>query len=349
MKYIFYIAKYYSIPIFKPLVEYLKSTDDKYAFYASNKVIRNFPEEWDKSLILENLKEAGKYKADFVLSPGNYVDFRIPGIKVQIFHGIGVEKPAHYKIRHFFDIYLTSGPVVTEKFLKLKEKNNDYFEVRETGWVKIDYILNYPTKNLKKNLSIPEEKKIILYAPTFSNTMESGSKVVEKIENLVKDDEFWLLKFHEFMDKDIIVHFKEKSLPNIKIVETYDITPYLHAADILISDTSSVVYEFMVLNKPVITINTLSRKDKGIDVTSIDELRPAIDKLKNNSAFLEKNIKKHLSEVNPYLNGKIANRTLDTLSEIKRDYKFPKRNKPWNLIRKWKIIYHNLFRKGYLR
>lgn len=47
-----------------------------------------------------------------VLCPGNFVDFRLPGIKVELFHGIGIEKPSHYKIRRFFDLYLTSGPVV---------------------------------------------------------------------------------------------------------------------------------------------------------------------------------------------------------------------------------------------
>lgn len=348
MKYIFYIAKLYSIPIYKPLVKYLETTNDEFAFYVSDKVKNNFPSEWDNSLILQNLRDAQNYNPDFILSSGNYVDFRIPGVKVQIFHGLGIEKPAHYKIRHFYDVYLTSGPVVTKKFLKLKTENKDYFEVLETGWAKIDYILNYPTENLKEKLEIPNNKKIILYAPTFSNSMESASKVVTKIENLLRDDEFWLLKFHEFSDKKIIALFKKKSIPNVKVVNTYDITPFLKVADIMISDTSSVVYEFMVLNKPVITINTISRKDKGIDVTDIEEIRPAIDKLKLNPTFLNKNIQKHLLEVNPYLDGKIAKRIFDNLQKLSKDA-FPKKNKPFNLLRKIDFVYTSIIRKGYLK
>ena len=349
MKYILYIAKYYSIPIFKPLVEYLKTTKDEYAFYISNKIKIYFLQEWDTSLILENLNEARKYNSDFVLSSGNYVDYRIPGIKVQIFHGIGIEKPSHFKIRHFYDVYLTSGPFVTEKFLKLKKIYKNYFEVRETGWPKIDYILNYDKDTLKEKYDIPKDKKVILYAPTFSNTMESSSKVVFEIENLIKEDELWLLKFHEFTEKKVISHFKDKSNSNIRVVEAFDITPYLHLADIMISDTSSVIYEFMALNKPVITINTLSRKDKGIDVTSVYEIRPAIDKLISNPDFLKENIKKHLSKVNPYLKGDISKRIFKTLEKVKNEYKFPKKNKPWNLYRKFQILYYSIVRKGYFK
>ncbi|PID29646.1 MAG: CDP-glycerol--glycerophosphate glycerophosphotransferase, partial [Candidatus Cloacimonadota bacterium] len=256
MKIVLYIAKKYSIPIFKPLVRFLDSSDHDYMFYLSDKVKKDLPKEWSKSKILENLRSAKKYNSDFVLSSGNFVDFRIPGIKVQIFHGLGVEKPAHFKIRHFFDLYLTSGPFVTEKFMELREDNNRYFEVRETGWLKIDYILGFDKDSYNYNIDIPSDKKIILYAPTFSNKMESASQMIGKIKGLISKDEFWILKFHELMDKEVVAHFKREK--NILVVENYDITPYLHIADIMISDTSSVVYEFMALNKPVITIDTIS-------------------------------------------------------------------------------------------
>ncbi len=349
MKYIFYLAKHYAVPIFKPLVTYLEETGESYRFYTSQKVKDNFPPEWNREFLLQDLKAAKSFSPDFVLSPGNYVDFRIPGIKVQIFHGLGIEKPAHYKIRHFFDLYLTSGPVVTERFLKLRKANKDYFEVRETGWPKIDYILNYPNKAIKEQLSLPEDKKIVLYAPTFSNTMESASHLVTDIEAVISADEFWLFKFHEFMDKEVIEQFKLKALPNVRIVETTDITPYLHAADIMISDTSSVIYEFMALGKPVITINTLARKDKGIDICQVSELKPALQKLKNNPKLLMENISKNLKEVNPYLDGKIAERVFTTLSEIATEQILPKKNKPKYLLRKLKIIQLSLTRKGYLK
>ena len=241
MKYLFYIAKIYSIPIIKPLAAFLKSSEDEFSFFVSQKVLNQFPEEWADHKIFGNVHEAIAYKPDFVITPGNFVDFRIPGLKVQIFHGLGVEKKSHFKIRHFFDIYLTSGPYVTEKFKKLQQQHK-YFFVEETGWPKIDYILNYPSEKLRKKFDLPDDKKIILYAPTFSKKMQSANDLLPIIPEIIQNNEIWLVKFHELMDKEVIKYFKKQNDKSIKIIDTYDITPYLHLADVIISYTSSVIY-----------------------------------------------------------------------------------------------------------
>ncbi|MCD6181706.1 MAG: hypothetical protein J7K89_04920 [Candidatus Cloacimonetes bacterium] len=184
MKCVFYLTKHYAVPILKPLVTHAEKYDIDYRFFASRKIREDFPVEWDANQILADVKEAKAYNPHFVLSPGNYVDFRIPGIKVQNFHGLGIEKPAHYKIRHFYDLYLTSGPVVTSKFLQLRKCYHEYFEVRESGWTQIDYILNYPADDNGTDLELPADKKIILYAPNFSNTMNSVTKRLPMPESL---------------------------------------------------------------------------------------------------------------------------------------------------------------------
>ena len=348
MKFLFYISKKYSIPIIQPLVESLKRTEHEFAYFVSEKVNKNIPDEWKEFLIMNEVEKAINYHPGFVIVPGNFVDPRIPGIKVQIFHGLGVEKRSHYKIRHFFDVYCTSGPFVTERYKKL-QKRYKHFLVRETGWPKIDHILNYPSENMKKRFNIPEDKKIILFAPTHSKKMESATELVSVIPKIIHKNDFWLIKFHELMNKELIADFKNKLRDNAKFLNDYDITPYLHIADVLISDTSSVIYEFMVLDKPVITYKTQSRNDKGINITDPKDLRKAIDRsLKNPDEFKEKRMK-HLEEINPYLDGKISERLINTLLEIKEKDLLPKKKKPLNLFRKLQIIHHKKFRKGYLR
>lgn len=349
MRYILYIAKLYSISIFKPIVQSLEEENHDYAFYVSNNVKKNWLEEWDKRKILNSIKEAKEYNSDIVLCPGNFVDWRIPGLKVEIFHGLGVEKPAHFKIRHFFDVYATSGPYVTERFKKLQAKYKNYFEVIETGWPKVDYVINYDSTNLRAKFDIPDNKKVILYAPTFSNTMESASKTLSSMDNLVADDEIWLLKFHQLMNKDIVEEFKKLGNDKVRVMEINDITPLLYVADIMISDTSSVIYEFMILNKPVITIDTIDLKDKGINVNSVYELRPALELLKKNPAYLQDKIDKYISLINPYTDGKICHNLFNELEKIVLEGNLPKSNKPKNLFRKAQILYHSIVKKGYLR
>jgi CDP-glycerol glycerophosphotransferase (TagB/SpsB family) len=348
MKTLFYIAKKYSIPIIIPLISYMKTRGDNFSLYVSKKVLNHLPEEWKSYKVFQNVDQARKYNSDFVIAPGNFVDFRIPGIKVQIFHGLGIEKASHFKIRHFFDVYLTSGPFVTMKFNALQRKYH-YFLVEETGWPKIDYILNYPSNDLKKSLDLPEEKKIILYSPTFSNKMQSATHLLPVIPEIIRDDEIWLFKFHEFMNKEIIRSFQHYKSDQIRIVDTFDITPYLYVSDVMISDTSSVIYEFMVLDKPVITFKTQSRFDKGIDIQSPSDLRTSIDRSFAMPDEYHVNRIKHLKEINPYLDGDICKRIVETLIDIKLNNRMPKKKKPFNLIRKLQILYHEKYRKGYLK
>ena len=347
MRLLFYIAKQYSVPIILPLTRYCQSQNIEYALLISQKVNDILPDEWKTDKIFFNRKSATSFSPDFVLCPGNFVDFRLPGFKVQLFHGLGVEKESHYKIRHFFDIYCTSGPFVSKRFKKLQDKYK-YFLIEETGWPKIDYILNYNHTGLKNKFGIPGDKKIILYAPTFSQKMESATDLIPNLKNTIKDDEFWILKFHELMDQNIVDQIDEIDSNNIKIINTHDVTPLLHLADVMISDTSSVIYEFMVLDKPVVTYKTKSREAKAINITEPGELRSAIDRTFSESCT-ERN-QKQLSEINPYLDGKISENLINRLKEINNNPDiFTKHKKPLNLYRKMQIVYHEHFRKGYMR
>jgi len=346
MKILFYISKKYSIPIISPIVKYLEKTEHSFAYFTSQKVRIEFSSNLMQNKLLKNIAEAIKFSADIVIVPGNFVDFRIPGIKVQIFHGLGVEKLSHYEIRHFFDIYCTSGTFVTECFLNLQRRYK-YFLVVETGWPKIDHIINYSTNNLKEKFNIPKEKKVILFAPTHSKKMQSAESLLPIIPNIINEDEIWFLKFHELMNKEIRDSIKNTN--NIKIIDEYDITPYLHLADVLITDTSSVAYEFMVLDKPVVTYRTRSRKNKGIDISQPSELREAIDRSLSEPQEFHQNRINHIKEINPKIDGKISENLIATLENIINDNELQNKRKPLNLFRKLQVLYHEKFKKGYLR
>ncbi len=345
MKLLFYVSKLYSLPVIEPLAKEALGRNIDYAIFASSKVERNLPTSLSNATVFRDLHDAIEFSADYVLCPGNFVDFRLPGIKVELFHGIGIEKPSHYKIRHFFDIYLTSGPVVTQRFLKIQKKH-EYFSVIETGWPKMDHILSYDTSDLRAHYEIPDGKKVILYAPTHSSRMESANSITSIIDSIMKEDEVWFCKPHEFIGKNVLDQLRKN---NLVIVDSYDITPYLHLADVLVSDTSSVLYEFMALNKPVITMNTLSREDKGININSTEQLRSALDRSLEYPLEFAEERERHLKEVNPRLDCSISSTVLSLLENMAGKLPAGRRRKPMNLFRKMQVLYHSRFRKGYLR
>lgn len=336
MRYLFFLTKAYSSAIVQPLCKLLEEENRDWAVFTLSTLKESIAAELNPPQLFTNLKEAFDYSADYVLSPENRLDPRLPGVKVQLFHGLGVEKKAHFQIRHFYDLYLTSGPYVTERFLKAKDKR-PYFEVKETGWLKIDAILGYETTGLRERYEIPKDKRIILYAPTFSRSMQSASKLAKIIPFLIKEDEYWLFKFHPLMPKKLIEPYKSIDDKKARIIAEANITPFLHLAEVMLSDTSSVVYEFYALGKPVITFRGIKGINNAINVKNAKELRKALDACLSRSKSFEEGIAEALAKVHPYQDGKVALRTLEALDSIK-PADFPKANKPKNLFRQRQII-----------
>ena len=62
------------------------------------------------------------------------------------------------------------------------------------------------------------------------------------------------------MAKEWLIVYQDlaNGISNIIFQNEKNIIKFLLISDILISDTSSVIYEFLLLNKPVITFNNIS-------------------------------------------------------------------------------------------
>lgn len=102
-----------------------------------------------------------------------------------------------------------------------------------------------------------KEKRIILFAPTFRGKGRKSAHYPEKYidldkiyENLEKDDVF-LLKLHPFIKNQLIIkdEYKDKI---IDLTEYKDINKLLLITDLLITDYSSVIFDYSFMEKPII-------------------------------------------------------------------------------------------------
>lgn len=100
-----------------------------------------------------------------------------------------------------------------------------------------------------------ENKKLVLYAPTFR---EEGTKRIEydpKIdwnslnEKLQETDVVLLIKNHPVMKYNLLKGKKYSNIKNMNKVSTYDL---MFVSDALITDYSSVIFEYALLDKPMI-------------------------------------------------------------------------------------------------
>ena len=338
MKCILFCKNPYAFGILVPIRDVLEEKGNDVLWYISENLRNEFPyPEENHTSSIDELKE---YKSDVIFVPGNEVPHFIRGVKTQVFHGLAGEKKGHFRIRSYFDLYLTQGPYFTNKFSALSKKHKD-FEVRETGWSKLDiYGKNRKLYNTEKEtlLEMHKAKNILLYAPTFSPSLTSAPFLKSEFEQIASNKEHLILfKFHDLMQRDLIDAYKElaNKYENIVFVENRNILKYLLISDLLISDTSSVVYEFLLLNKPVITIKSRSPKPAWDNIQSAEMLTERVKYNLDSDPFEEKRAQ-IIADYHPYHDGNSALRMVEAVENYIHKNGVPEKRK-LSFFRRYKI------------
>lgn len=324
-RYLFFVQQPYSFAILRPLQTEILSRGDKVAWYLNGKNVSIDSLNNDEKS-LTSVEEVKTYNPIAVFVPGNIVPDFFPGIKVQVFHGLEYKKQGHFVIRDFYDLYCTHGPLTTIPFNKLKEKHK-HFEVIETGWPKLDPYVNYQKVNNKK--------PILLYAPTFSPSLTSATDLVDEIKKLALGGEYQIkIKFHPKMKQDWIKLYSEFNNDNFEICDADNIVPLIQEADVVISDTSSVVDESLIMGKCVITYNNSQPQACLLDFNKPEMLAEMISQALNLSDEQMKSIRDYVSQVHPDQDGQSSSRILNAVDKV---ITLGVKKKPLNLVRKYKI------------
>tara|TARA_B110000977_G_scaffold122518_1_gene157389 strand:- start:570 stop:1604 length:1035 start_codon:yes stop_codon:yes gene_type:complete len=338
MKCILFCENAYAFGILAPIKIVLEQRDCNLIWYVSEKIKTEFP--YEEELNTSSMNELITFKADAIFVPGNEVPHFLRGVKTQIFHGLAGEKKGHFRIRNYFDLYLTQGPYFTKQFLELSAKSKN-FEVVETGWSKLDVYATKQNqyKEYKKELLITHKtKNILLYAPTFSPSLSSATILMNSIQELGQNREnLVLIKFHDLMEKELCEAYKRlaENHTNIIFVDDRNILKYLIISDLMISDTSSVVYEFLLLNKPVITLNSRSPKPAWENILSSSELTDCVKKNLDSDPFSSKRAA-IIAEYHPYKDGESSLRMVEAVENYILRNGVPEKRK-LSFFRKYKI------------
>lgn len=344
MKCVLFCQNNYAFGIFEPIRTHLKENGHDFIWYVNDKISNDFPFKNEKNT--SSISDLERYGSDVIFVPGNEVPHYLRGLKVQIFHGLAGEKKGHFRIRHYFDLYLTQGPYFTKKFNELKSIHQD-FDVIETGWPKLDiygtnkFIYDEDKNNLLEKF---KAKKIILYAPTFSPKLTSAPYLKEEIKALSKNKDFLILmKFHPLMDENWLAVYKEiaDKTDNIIFETEKNIVKFLLMADILVSDTSSVIYEFLLLDKAVVSFKNISETILWENSLDYSELIPLVEKNLTTDPFAKE--RKFIFEnYHPYNDGKSAQRMVDAVEKYITINGVPEKRK-LSFLRRFKI--HSIFKK----
>ncbi|BDX04537.1 CDP-glycerol glycerophosphotransferase family protein [Planctobacterium marinum] len=331
-RFLMYISENYSFEILRPVQNVMRDRGYQVAWFVEGDHVNlDYFSEGEKQLV--DIQSVVAFQPDAVFVPGNVVPDFIPGLKVQVFHGFEWKKKGHFRIRGMFDLYCTQGPLFTKKFNELAQPHR-HFQVIETGWPKMDVLFNTKPYDWAER----DERPTILFAPTFSPALTSAPALFKQIKSLSQSGQWqWLIKFHPKMDPQWQQQYKELQNENLKVIETQEVAGLLHCADVLLSDTSSIITEFTLLNKPVVTFANMMPESHLLDFSSPDLLESKLSEALAPGPDLLSKIKDAVKELHPYSDGDSASRVLDAaLSCIEAGGSHLKR-KPYNLIRNLKL------------
>lgn len=109
---------------------------------------------------------------------------------------------------------------------------------------------------LKRKMGLPLDKKILLYTPTWRDSTDMGKTyaikpplTVEHWEEELKDDYVMLLRTHAYTTKLLGIEFNDF----VRNMSPYpNINDLFKVADVLISDYSSCIADFSILERPII-------------------------------------------------------------------------------------------------
>ncbi len=342
MKILLFCENKYAIDILRPIHdEAILEGGNDILWFIDQRKITDFPYK-DEVRYTNSIQECYDYHPDAVFVPGNIVPYYLSGVKIQVFHGYAAEKKDHWVIRRYFDTYFTQGPFFTGPFKKLSQKYGD-FEVLETGWPRQDWIARHRhdyDQQRQQLLNEHGKERIVLYAPTFSPSLTSLGDMKEALRTLVRQnkDTLVIMKFHPLTSQHHLDNYRQLAAEekDILFIDDFTVTKYMLMADAMISDTSSTIYEFLLLNKPVITLRAVAKDLYWQNCDTPEEIPTAYRAAITDDPALEKR-QWIIRNYDPYTDGKVAHRMLEGARDYIRRHGVPRFRK-LNIWRKYTSI-----------
>lgn len=157
--------------------------------------------------------------------------------------------------------FLSPSSFYTEKISSAFDLKKDENKMIELGYPRNDFLFQFQNEhvqNMKDKLQIPKEKKVILYAPTFrdnQHTKDMGCQFqlgfdINEMYKRFGEKYVVLFRTHYFVTSQF--DFSQYKGFVYDVSEVDDINELYIISDLLITDYSSVFFDYANLKRPII-------------------------------------------------------------------------------------------------
>ncbi|ACA11953.1 CDP-glycerol glycerophosphotransferase family protein [Xylella fastidiosa] len=327
--YLLYGSERYALAILRPLQAAIRARGDEAAWFFDGPGAEDLAA--DEQLL--SVAQVRLWKPYAVITSSNAVPHFFPGVKVEVFHGFNAGKPRHVYSRGFFDLYCTTGPRDTAAFGELADRLG-HFAVKQTGWPKIDPFMG----EMSQALVPVRQPPVILYHSTFSPSWSAADILYDEIKRLSLRGEWrWIVTFHPKMSPDVVARYRALQSEHLCFSDNDNILELFPHVDMMCSDTSSALNEFLLTCKPVVTFKNRNPGPQLIDIDDPAQFESAIRRALSRPPELLSAIRAYADAIHPYRDGRSSERVLEAIDAFVAEGGRNRRAKPLNLWRKFKL------------
>ena len=189
--------------------------------------------------------------------------------RIQMFHGVagkyGFDAPAR-SMREWDRLFFVNERRL-RNFVKAGAIDPDSPAIRLIGYPKVDPLVNgtWSRSTVLASLQLDPARPTVLYAPTWSPASSLNAMGRELIPALLATGVNVVVKLHD-RSRDVRMRYSggvdwvETLQPVLRagrgaIAPGHDISPYLVAADLMITDHSSAGFEYLLRDRPLVRIH----------------------------------------------------------------------------------------------
>ena len=327
--YLLYATERYALPILRPLADALAASGHGvHALLVGGAAGAALP----APVRAVDVAQAVALRPRAVFSAANDVPPFIAGAKVQLFHGFNVEKRGdargHFRVRGLFDLYCTQGPATTAPFRELAQ-HHGHFAVVETGWPKLDPLFGEEDAATRALRAPAHGRPIVMFASTFTERLSAAPHLFDAIAaEVARGDRYWLLTLHPKCSTSLFERYRALAGPNAAFFETEQLVSAQRAADVLLADTTSVVSEFVVQRKPVVTFRNRAPKPHMLDFDDASVLPALLARAFAPDAALQSAIAAYADHIHPQRDGRSSERVIAATDALLAGQFGPLRRRP---------------------
>jgi CDP-glycerol glycerophosphotransferase (TagB/SpsB family) len=169
-----------------------------------------------------------------------------------------------------------------------------YIPIHVTGMSKLDGLFApFDEAAFRETHGFRRDERLLLWCPTFNPELTGLTVIGAGIRRLTEFGTV-IIKMHGTTDRALATRIRTELTgdPRIRFVDgAADVTPYMRCASLMITDVSSVMFEFAALDRPLVLVDNPRQsayvnyrpddveyrmRDVGPRVTNVDELVAAV-------------------------------------------------------------------------